>query len=214
LRQDMKEIFQLHRHGSRGTRVRLRGRHLLCDMDLIEQHVPTTGTIVDIGCGYGFFSNLMAVRSAGRDVLGIDIEPEKIGHARASIGGRPNIDFALADAFDFPYPPCDAITILDITYLMPEEEQRRLLEVCKLNLKPGGKLVWKTQETRPRWKYAFMYAQELAGSLVGMTSSGQKSFHFMSRPEAMRAMEEAGFSVKVVEMPTRLPYCEVLFIGS
>jgi 2-polyprenyl-3-methyl-5-hydroxy-6-metoxy-1,4-benzoquinol methylase len=203
----------MHRHGSRSERIRLRGRALLCDMDLIERHVPREGTIVDIGCGYGFFSNLLASRSSGRDVLGIDLEEEKVNHARATIGNRRNIDFVAADAFTFDYPTCDAITILDITYLLPEEKQRELLRVCRRHLKPGGKLVWKTQETRPRWKYAFMYAQEMAGSLVGMTGSRQKSFHFMSREAAVAAMADAGLSVEVVEMPTRLPYCEVLYLG-
>ena len=210
----LKDIFRLHRHGSLSERLRLRGRALLCDMDLIERHVPSAGTIVDIGCGYGFFTNLMAARSSQRNIIGIDLEEKKVCHARASVGTRTNVDFVAADAFTFDYPACDAITILDITYLLPREKQRELLRVCRHQLKPGGRLVWKTQETRPRWKYAFMYAQEMAGSLVGMTSSRQKSFHFMSREEAVAALGAAGFSVEVVAMPTRLPYCEVLYLAT
>lgn len=210
----MRDVFHLHRHASGAEKLRLRARALLCDMDLIERQVPAVGSVLDIGCGYGFFSNLMAVRGEGRKVLGIDLDEEKIRHARASVGSRDNVDFAVGDAFTFDFPACDAITILDITYLMPPERQRQLLELCRRKLKPGGRFVWKTQETRPRWKYAFTYAQEMAGSLVGMTSSGQKSFHFLSRPEAVGAMEDAGFEVEVVEMPTRLPYCEVLYLGT
>jgi 2-polyprenyl-3-methyl-5-hydroxy-6-metoxy-1,4-benzoquinol methylase len=183
-------------------------------MDLIERNVPREGAIVDIGCGYGFFANLMACRSEQRDVLGIDMEDEKINHALDSIGTRKNIDFQKANAFKFEFPPCDAITILDITYLLDRDRQSRLLKVCRRSLKAGGKFIWKTQETRPRWKYTFMYAQEMAGSLVGMTASGQKSFHFLSREEACAMMEEAGFEVAVVEMPTRLPYTDVLYLGS
>lgn len=213
-RDTYREVGELHRHGSRAERLRLRGRALLCDMDLIERHVPAEGLVVDIGCGYGFFANLMARRSPRRRILGVDIDEEKIRHARASIGPRENIDFRTADVFTFDLPRCDAITILDITYLMPPDQQHRLLEVCRRSLKPGGKLVWKTQETRPRWKYAFMYVQEMGGSLIGMTGSGQKSFYFLSREEATGYMRDAGFGVEIVEMPTWLPYCEVLYLGS
>lgn len=210
----MKNLCKRHRDGRLATRMRLRGRLLLCDMDLIERHVPRAGTVVDIGCGPGFFSQLLALRSPEREVLGLDIDEGVIRHARETGAGLDNLEFVAADAFEYNYPPCDAITILDITYLLPKELQCRLLDICRQNLKPGGRLVWKTQDTWPRWKYAFMYGQEVATSLMGMTPSRQRSFFYMSRSEALAAMEAAGFNAEVVEMPTRLPYADVLYIGS
>lgn len=204
----------MHKQGDLATRVRLRGRFLLSDMDLIERHVPDGGSIVDIGCGHGIFSNLLALRRPGRNILGVDVDSEKIRHARTTLNGRPNIDFIAANTFDFPLPECDAITIVDMTYLLPKDKQLKLLEICKRSLRPGGKLIWKTQERRRHWKYAFMHAQEMAGLFSGMTPSGQKSFFFLSRSEAIESMKRAGFESRVVEMPTRLPYCEVLYVGS
>lgn len=191
----------------------MRGRFLLSDMDLIEQHVPKSGDIIDIGCGHGIFSNLMALRAPGRNILGLDVDTGKIKHARSTVGSRTNIDFSAGDVFSYRLPPCDAITIIDITYLMPRDQQFRLLELCRVSLRPGGLLVWKTQETRPRWKYTFMYAQETAGSLAGMTLSRQKRFHYLDREDALAAMRSAGFEPEVVEMPTWLPYAEVLYLG-
>lgn len=213
MQSDYREVLRLHRHGSLGDRIRMRGRFLLSDMDLIESHVPGSGEIVDLGCGHGIFSNLMALRGPERRILGIDVDADKIEHARSTVGARTNIEFTVGDVFDYGLPPCDAITIIDITYLIPRERQFRLLEVCRGALREGGILVWKTQETRPRWKYCFMYAQETAGSLAGMTLSRQKRFHYLDRDDALAGMVSAGFEPEVVEMPTRLPYCEVLYLG-
>ncbi|MHB1325921.1 MAG: hypothetical protein ACYDGS_09615 [Thermoleophilia bacterium] len=40
---------------------------------------------------------------------------------------------------------------------------------CWRKLKPGGLLVWKAQEWRPRWKYAWTYLEELITTSAGIT---------------------------------------------
>lgn len=197
----------------RATRLFLRIRLLLSDMERIEREVPPSGVILELGCGHGLFSNLMALRSPGRRVIGIDLSPEKVRHARASIGGRANIEFRDGDMLALELPGCDAIAIVDVTYLLPREEQLRLLKECRRRLKPGGVLVWKAQERRPRWKFAVTWLQEALATSAGLTQGRRRGLHFPSRAEAVAMLAAAGFSARVVEMPTRRPYTDIIYVG-
>lgn len=209
----MADVLDLYREAPLSIRTIVKGRVLLSNLEFVEQHVPESGTIVELGCGHGLFSNLMALRSPAREVIGIDLSPEKIEWARSTVGSRSNIRYLCGDMFETEIPPCDAIAIVDVLYLMPTDLQRRILRFCRENLKPGGQLVWKAQETRPRWKFAWTYFQELLGTAVGMTVGKRGRMCFMSREEALRSLREAGFDPKAVDMPTGLPYSDVLYIG-
>lgn len=209
----MSDVLALYRGASLSIRTVVRGRVLLSDLEFVERHVPRSGTVVELGCGHGLFSNLMALRSPARKVIGIDLSPEKIEWAQSTVGSRKNIRFLSGDMFEAELPPCDAIAIVDVLYLMPAELQRRILSFCRQNLKPGGLLVWKAQERRPRWKFAWTYFQEILGTAVGMTIGKQGRMCFMSREEALRSLEGSGFDPEAVDMKTRLPYSDVLYLG-
>ena len=208
------DLLRLYGGAPAATRLFMRIRLLLSDMERVERETPRTGTILELGCGHGLFSNLLALRSPGRRVIGIDLSPEKIRHASASIGGRGNIEFISGDVLDLQLPACDAITIVDVTYLLPPDEQQRLLQECRRRLRSGGVLVWKAQERRPRWKFAVTWLQEMLATSAGLTQGKRRGLHFPSRAEALAMMEAAGFDARVVEMPTHRPYTDVIYVGT
>src|SRR5450759_540140 len=96
----MNDVLQLYETAPRLTRMFLKGRVLLSDLEVIEKQVPANGTIVDLGCGHGLFPNLLALRSASRQVTGIDFSSRKIDLARTTTAGRGNIHFIRADIAD------------------------------------------------------------------------------------------------------------------
>ncbi|MEK6537293.1 MAG: class I SAM-dependent methyltransferase [Actinomycetota bacterium] len=210
----MNDVLRLYETASPLTRLFLRGRVLMSDLEFIEKQVPASGTIVDLGCGHGLFTNLLALRSAGRQVTGIDFSPEKIDLARKTAAGRVNIHFITADIADIYIPECDAITIVDFLYLLPGDAQRRVLAGCRRKLKPGGLLVWKAQERRPRWKYAWTYLEELITTFAGITRGRRGQLTFMNREEAIDSLEAAGFKAGMVEMKSWRPYPDILYLGS
>jgi len=210
----MDDVLKLYAGASPFVRAFLRGRVLLSDLEFIESRVPETGTIVDLGCGHGLFANLMALRSSQRMVTGIDLVPEKIEFACETIRRRDNIDFICADFFETDFPECDVITIVDVLYLMPWSEQLRILHECRRKLRSGGLLVWKAQERRPRWKFAWTWSQEMLTTSTGVTRGRRGKLTFLSREDAIDALETAGFKTRVVEMRSRRPYSDILLLGS
>ncbi|MHB1390598.1 MAG: class I SAM-dependent methyltransferase [Thermoleophilia bacterium] len=209
----LKPALALYGQAPRGVRAFLRGRVLLSDLEFIERHVPASGRIVDLGCGHGLFANLMALRGPGREVIGIDLDAGKIAIAEGTTGARANIRFIHGDAMESSLPACEAVTIVDVLYLMPAAAQRELLAGCARLLKPGGLLVWKAQERRPRWKYAWTYFQELVTTSIGLTRGKRGRFHFMDREEALAAITAAGLTGRAIPMHTRRPYTDILYLG-
>lgn len=209
----IEQALGLYRHQPRLARLFLRGRVLLSDLELVERQVPQTGEIIDLGCGHGLFASLLALGSPRRRVRGIDLDESRIRLAQAAAGSLPNISFVCADIRSTGLPAADAVTIVDVLYLMPFEQQMDVLLAVKEKLRPGGLLVLKAQERRPRWKYAFTYAQEFLATSLGLTQGGSRRFYFPDRQEALAMLRRAGFKPEIIEMPTRRPYTDILYLG-
>jgi 2-polyprenyl-3-methyl-5-hydroxy-6-metoxy-1,4-benzoquinol methylase len=189
------------------------GRAFLSDLAFVERFVPRKGFIVDLGCGHGLFACLLREASETRRVLGIDLDPGKIEIARVAIEDTQWLRFEVGNIVADPPPKCDAITIVDVLYLLPFEDQERVLRNAASALGEGGPLVVKAQERRVDPRYAVTYAQEvLTVSVLGKTRGGRERFFFPTREEAIAMFGRAGFVVEVEEMPRR-PYTDVVYLA-
>ena len=194
------------------ARLFVHGRAFLSDLAFVERYVPRHGFIVDVGCGHGLFANVLAEASATRRVLGIDVDERKIATARSTVEGRPEIRFEVGDAIATAPPRCDAVTIVDVLYLLPFEAQERVLRNAAAALLEGRPLVVKAQERSLSPRYALTYGQELVTVGLGFTRGGRSRFSFPTREEALAMFDRAGFVVDVVEMRLR-PYTDVLYLA-
>jgi trans-aconitate methyltransferase len=188
------------------------GRAFLADLAVVEAYVPRKGFIVDLGCRDGLFANLLVEASAQRRVLGIDADEGRIATARSTIAGRDGLRFEIGDIVAVPPPRCDAVTMVDVLYLLPAREQERVLRNAASSLAEGAPLVVRGQESRMDARYALTYAQELVAIGLGITRSRRRRFHFPTRDEATAMFERAGFRVDVVEQQAR-PYTDVLYLA-
>jgi 2-polyprenyl-3-methyl-5-hydroxy-6-metoxy-1,4-benzoquinol methylase len=194
------------------ARTFVHGRAFLSDLAFVERYVPRHGFIVDLGCGHGLFSNVLVEASASRRVLGIDLDERKIAVARSTIQGRESLRFERGDIVHEPPPKCDAITIVDVLYLLPAADQEEVLRKAASALSENAPLVVKAQERSASPRYALTYVQELVATAVGVTRGGHGGLSFPSRSEATAMFERAGFLVDVIEMPGR-PYSDVLYLA-
>ncbi|HEY6957204.1 MAG TPA: class I SAM-dependent methyltransferase [Candidatus Limnocylindria bacterium] len=201
-----------YRNAPMGARLFVRGRAFLSDLAVVERYVPKKGFIVDLGCGHGLFACVLRESSPTRRVLGVDLDPRKIEVARSAIQDTTWLRFEVGDiATDAP-PKCDAVTIVDVLYLLPFEVQEQVLRNAASALGEGGPLIVKAQERRTDPRYAVTYLQEMITVSLGFTRGGRERFFFPSRAEALAMFERAGFLVDVVEMPRR-PYTDVVYLA-
>lgn len=188
------------------------GRAFLSDLAFVERYLPRHGFVVDLGCGHGLFTNVLAEAGPGRRVLGIDVDERKIAVARGTIGGREGLRFEVGDIIHELPPHCDAITIVDVLYLLTPSDQEAVLRNAAQALAPNAPLVVKAQERAASARYALTYGQEILTVGLGFTRRSARRLHFLARAEALAMFERAGFLVDVVEMPRR-PYSDVLYLA-
>lgn len=106
--------------------------------DLLLPLVPPAAAVVDLGCGTGTLSVLLA--EAGHRVCGVDLSTAMLDVARAKAGDL-EIDFRHGDAAD---PPCapgafDVVLVRHVLWAMPDPDAalKRWIEL----LNPRGRLI-------------------------------------------------------------------------
>ena len=88
--------------------------------------------VVDMACGEGYGSNVLAATAAG--VVGVDANPEAHEHARLRYA-RPNLRFE-RDLVESFAEPCDAVVFLQT--IEHVQDSGAILEHFKSMLAPGG----------------------------------------------------------------------------
>lgn len=207
----MRDTLALYAESSPADHLFVSIRAFLSDLGTLERHAPREGRILDLGCGHGLVTNLLALGSAARDVTGIDIDEEKIASARRTVGDRRNVRFLVADATAYSGGPYDAITVADVFYLIPFDLQRELLASCARMLAPGGVLIWKSQVRTPRWKYAITRGQEWLMTNLGPTQG--HGLYFLDTAESLAALRAAGLRAVALPMRSWRPYTDMLFLA-
>jgi ubiquinone/menaquinone biosynthesis C-methylase UbiE len=105
---------------------------------LLAQIPERCQNILEIGCGTGQFSRLLAGRAA--KVLAIDLSPQMIRLAQERSNLYPNIDFVKGDVMTYHLPAnqFDCIATLTTLHHLPTEP---ILRTINKALKPGGLFV-------------------------------------------------------------------------
>ena len=210
-RIDVRPALALYRHERPFIRLFTLARHLLAPLRQVAAQVPSRGRILDLGCGHGLFTNLLALGSAERSLLGVDPSPAKLAVARRSSAGLPNVRYVEGRIEDVRERDFAAITILDVLYLLPDEQKLAILRRCRQLIAPDGLLLVKTNDTRPRWKFAVVrLEEELMVRVLGLTFGGE--LHFRGVPEYSALLETAGFQTRVLNVDSWLPVPHRLFL--
>jgi SAM-dependent methyltransferase len=156
--------------------VRIRARSF--PLAAVVAAVPSSGRILELGCGRGLVSVALGLGSASRHVLGVDIDEAKLDVARraAAVANERAAELRvdIGSVSEPPIGPWDAIVIVDVLYLLPSDAQRAAVVAAAAQLAPGGVLVVKEMADRPIWKRRWNLLQELlAVRLLHATAGGE-----------------------------------------
>lgn len=202
--------------GASGDRFHVRFRWLTCPFPALERVVPLTGRVLEVGCGHGLLSLYLAECGPRRQVVGIDIDADKVEVARAAAsraGLTDRVSFVTTSLADLDASGFDAVVIADVLYLLPPAARRAVLADGAARLAPDGRVVVKEADRRPRWKGALTVAQELVATrLLRITEGEQVAF---TPPEELAApLRAAGLEVVIRRVDRGYLHPHVLLVAT
>ncbi|MEZ5178861.1 MAG: methyltransferase domain-containing protein [Acidimicrobiales bacterium] len=162
--------------------------------------LPDEGDILDWGCGHGLVALLAAEERPGRSVVGADIDVDKLETARraataAGFGDRVTF-WDLVDG-ELPVGTWDAVAIVDMLYLLAPDAQEQLVHEAAACLAPGGVLVVKDLDDRPRLKAWLAAVQEAISVRVTRITATADGLHRPPGPARVeRWMAAAGLATE------------------
>lgn len=117
---------------------------------------PANARWLDVGCGTGAFSELIAKRCAPKSLAGVDPSPEQIAYARKHL---PQFRFEVAGAAAMPFPDgaFDVVASALVIHFIPDRGQA--FAEMKRALVPGGLVggyTWKRDGLKEFAAYAPM----------------------------------------------------------
>ncbi len=208
-----RKVLDAYGHLGRGDRFHVAVRWRSCPFLQVEAQVPRVGRALDVGCGHGVFSLFMAVRAPERQVTGIDIDGDKLDSARLA-AAQAGVPVTFADVADggLPGGPWDAITVVDVLYLLGHDAALDLVRRAASALAPGGVLVVKEIDVRPRWKYELSRLQEVVSTRITRITAGD-AVAFVPPDAIAGAMAEAGLITEQLPIGRGSLHPHLLVIG-
>ena len=151
---------------------------------------PRDARWLDVGCGTGAFSELIASRCAPRTLAGIDPSPEQIEYVREHF---PRFQFEVADASAIPFPDAafDVVASALVLHFIPNR-QMAFTEMRRVLRKGGivGGYTWK----REGLKEFAAYAPVINGlAAIGVSPPHSIPVEESSEGGMLRSLEAAGF---------------------
>src|SRR6266851_590792 len=118
-----------------------KGHRPVGEQALERLRVPTDARVLDIGCGSGWATRLLAIQASEGEVIGIDISDEMIQLARDSSSSFPNVEFRVASGEELPFKDSEFTHAFSMESLYYYTNMIAALREIHRVLKSGGLFV-------------------------------------------------------------------------
>jgi 1-acyl-sn-glycerol-3-phosphate acyltransferase len=183
------------------------------DYSVFNDIVPKSGHVVDLGCGYGFLDYMLSFLSKDRIITGIDHDKDKIRVANNCISKTDTVNFISSDILTCSLPKADAFLVIDCLHYLNYAQQKLVIEKCKSNLNPGGKIIIRSiykNLTEPAGLKIFLDKI----STVSKFNKKQESGFFHVDPKELAAnFNDREFSVETVVSDSLITDTIYIFTG-
>lgn len=178
--------------------------------DRYDRLLPREGLIVDLGCGYGAMSYMLALLSDRRRIVGYDYDEEKILLARNSFSANERIEFECGDIRTIELPEADAFVISDVLHYLDAASQQKIIKSAIEKLRKGGVLIIKDGDSSLGDRHHKTLQSEKWSTKITKFNKTNGELSFLSREIVERIAAECNAEVKCIDRGSRLS--NVIFI--
>jgi len=157
--------------------------------------LPRTGTILDLGCGYGFLCYLLHFRSSEQRIIGVDYDEQKIETATHGYLKSARLLFHLADIMQFPLEVYSGIILSDVLHYLQPHQQEELLNRCCSALLPKGILIIRNGNTDLKQRHKGTQLSEFFSIKVLKFNKSKHPLNFLSGKRISQLVTRHGLTV-------------------
>lgn len=174
----------------------------------VESFIPRKGSIIDLGCGDGFFANYLAIASKNRNVYGMELNKSRIKDADK---GLKNTKFLVGDVTKKSFPKADIVLLFHVLHhLNSYSQQEKLLKECSGKIKNGGKLL--IVEVEPKISYKYLLAWLVDHFLVSWIFEKKiySPIYFRNSRDWINITNNLGFKTAIYNLEKNKPFTHIL----
>jgi len=167
--------------------------------EFLNSIIPDNASIVDIGCGYGFLSYMLALASNDRIITGIDYDSEKINVAKNITIPALNVSFESADAVSYQFPESDVFIMSDMLHYMPSDVQVNLIVKCMSKLNKDGMIIIRDANKDLSGRHFYTRVSEIFSTRLKFNKTKYKNMFFISRSLIQETASANNFSIEIYD---------------
>ncbi len=212
----LREVWGWYKDAPTLSKVHLLLRRVTLPIGRLLLHVPVGAkSVLEVGTGYGLILLVLAEHRYHSQNLprlrGFDIDDYKLRYGRLA-AQRVNQPIEFTDQLPGRSQDWEVIMLVDVLYLLPPAEQQNLLSQLLELLAPGGRLLIKEMNHRPRWKFLIVRFQELvAVKVLRITEQyGSGSFAFVNLYQLADELAAQGYKTQLVRLDRGWVYPHLL----
>ncbi|MFM7508137.1 MAG: SAM-dependent methyltransferase [Actinomycetota bacterium] len=206
---------------SRPDQLHLLLRAATCPVAPILGALPPGGTVLDVGCGHGLVSLLAALDDPRRQVVGTDLDTDKLERARQAadrLGLSDRVRFVEGHDGSLPLDALPAggaaaVLCVDVLYLLGIDRAEALLRAMADAVRPGGVVVVKEMSLHPAWKRRLLETQEFVATRVVGWTEGERVV-LVPPGRMVDVLAGAGLQVRTERLDRRSPHPHLLVVAT
>ena len=159
--------------------------------------IPKNARVYDLGCGYGFLSCFLHVRSKNRNIIGIDYDPDKVNIAQNyfMFKNLQNLRFSNQNILNTKLEKPDIILLNDVLHYLDKESQISVLINCFQNLNDDG-IIFIREGEKSNNKHVFTKFTEFLSTKILRFNKADNELNFISSSFLNDLAKQFNFKIK------------------
>ena len=138
--EHLRDEFNEWARAGRGEGME-KGHRPVGEQAIERMHLPSNARVLDVGCGSGWATRLMAAKAYEGNVMGIDIADEMVQLAVESSSSFQNVEFRVATAEELPFSDDEFTHVFSMESLYYYSNMIAALREIRRVLVDGGTFV-------------------------------------------------------------------------